>query len=338
MTDSHNMMVEYLDAGMFSLDNIFLILGSNSDSRIELRKQKFQLLIKLEKLTKGDIKDDISTVLAVSRDSVVTCPPRPEYVSGMERDKDGQVHSFSTTVEKSLIHSLPNTSKNYELRLTTQGQNIYRNEKSRSPFQPPAFDSIQWNTPEKELKVEKTTSEIPTTTVSSTDNTIVKVDSPFSPPDKQEWHKSSSWLSSLEARQQHNTQSIPALSNIDLNKEHHKFDETKRPKPRTKRPKISVYQHRDMHDAAPGVTPWTRYTEKPKTSEDSSWSSWSSKKTYAQCGYQSYSPRSEICCQGKTSRRQGIQPSCCGSQSYDTVFSKCCNGVVSLRSSPDANC
>ncbi|KAI8764135.1 hypothetical protein BgiBS90_030373, partial [Biomphalaria glabrata] len=52
-------------------------------------------------------------------------------------------------------------------------------------------------------------------------------------------------------RQSHNTDLIPAISNIDLNQEHHKAklhinlknEETKRPKARSKRPKISVYQH-----------------------------------------------------------------------------------------------
>ncbi|XP_055881467.1 uncharacterized protein LOC106054055 [Biomphalaria glabrata] len=237
--------------------------------------------------------------------------------------------------------------------LLCTAQNIYRNTQSKSPFQAPAVDETRWKQPEEKETVDTTVvPSVPPVTKQET-VALVKDRSPFSPPVKSEWHKTddlkpgvsqpSAWLSSLQARQSHNTDLIPAISNIDLNQEHHKAklhinlknEETKRPKARSKRPKISVYQHRDMHDTVPGVTPWTRYTDKPKVSEENTWSRG---QVNAQCGYQSYSPRTQICCQGQVLRRQGIQPSCCGTQTYDNVFNKCCNGIVSFKSAQDQNC
>ncbi|CAL1532078.1 unnamed protein product [Lymnaea stagnalis] len=271
-------------------------------------------------------------------------------------------------------------------------QNIYRNLKSQSPFQPPSDDVNQWitlkpgqkkipdvaqsknpvtmptSTPATTTLRLTTTTRPSTTAESKIKNGIVKEEtkegSPFGPPIKTEWHKPdqfpdnsrfrpspSPWLSSLEARQLHNADSIPAISNINVPKQvtsEETSDTTdsepvhgdkRRPKPRGKRPKMTVYQdnsHRDMHDAGPGVTPWTRYTEKPRQQEDVGGGS--AGRSNARCGWQRYAPRTQICCQGQVLRRQGIKPSCCGTEAYDTVFNKCCNGVLSFRSPQDPDC
>ncbi|GFR89133.1 galaxin [Elysia marginata] len=100
-------------------------------------------------------------------------------------------------------------------------------------------------------------------------------------------------------------------------------------------PKESVSnQEKDMHDPAPGVTQWTRYTPRPKVRGQEE----PSDAPTGRCGSSRYSPRSQICCQGRVQRRQGMKPSCCGRQSFDSAFSKCCDGIVSLRTSQQPEC
>ncbi|RUS75968.1 hypothetical protein EGW08_016275, partial [Elysia chlorotica] len=96
----------------------------------------------------------------------------------------------------------------------------------------------------------------------------------------------------------------------------------------------SHQESRDMHESAPGVTPWTRYTARPKVRGQEEPNDTRS----GRCGNLSYSPRSQICCQGRVQRRQGMTPACCGQQSFDSAYSKCCAGVVSLRTSQQADC
>ncbi|BFZ08833.1 hypothetical protein BsWGS_11872 [Bradybaena similaris] len=147
--------------------------------------------------------------------------------------------------------------------------------------------------------------------------------------------KSSQWLDSLEERHRDNIDSIPPLANIDV------LDTSKDSSNSKKRfkvkPKTSVYQEkgqRDIHDAEPGATPWTRYTDKPRVNEELSGSG----KANARCGKFKYNPRNQICCEGKVLRRHGVSPACCKAEAYDTVFNKCCNGVISIRTNGKSDC
>ncbi|CAG5127757.1 unnamed protein product [Candidula unifasciata] len=193
------------------------------------------------------------------------------------------------------------------------------------------------------------------------DRPVSNPGSPFSPPTSSKWQeqkqtarpsaggnrkpqqqkqhisngKSSQWLDSLEERQRDNVGSIPPLASIDVgdvNKDSNKSKKRFKVKPNT-----SVYQEkgqRDIHDAEPGATPWTRYTDKPRINEEVSGSG----KANARCGKFKYNPRNQICCQGKVLRRHGVSPACCKGEAYDTVFNKCCNGIISVRTNGQSDC
>ncbi|XP_059144500.1 uncharacterized protein LOC131931699 [Physella acuta] len=203
------------------------------------------------------------------------------------------------------------------------------------------------------VEVIKVPSNIVTSKLSSTPTDAGNRDrSPFSRPELVLWHNNTrlkqdnspeTWLSSVEARQKQNANDIPDILHIDLEREKSTQSSVRKIKYKMDRrkqhqPSISVYQdntQRDMHDAGPGLTPWTRYTTKPKVQGEISGSL---SKATGQCGYQRYSPRTQICCQGQIIRRQGIKPSCCGTLTYDAVFNKCCTGVVTFRSPVEPDC
>uniref|UniRef100_A0A0B6ZMA8 Galaxin-like repeats domain-containing protein n=1 Tax=Arion vulgaris TaxID=1028688 RepID=A0A0B6ZMA8_9EUPU len=231
----------------------------------------------------------------------------------------------------------------------------------QSPFTPPQdFKSKELTTKRVETT---TTTTLATTTVPvvvpkdvvvEQEKQVTNVGSPFSPPPKREWRenskpsrpvtvinrkesrdssdKSSPWLDSVEERQRENVDSIPPLAIINLGDSgnNHRRRFKGKPKPTTPQEK----GQKDMHDSEPGVTPWTRYTDKPRVKEEVSGST----KANARCGQQRYNPRKQICCQGRVARRHGLSPACCQGEAYDTVFNKCCNGVISVRTNGQADC
>ncbi|GFO43886.1 galaxin [Plakobranchus ocellatus] len=162
------------------------------------------------------------------------------------------------------------------------------------------------------------------------------VESPFSPPAESEWQDSQKFEPPATWREERERQPVPPTVRTD-----NRLGGSRRRPGIQRLPKASVYQERDnpkwdMHEEAPGVTPWTRYTPRPRVRGQEV--SQETRDSRARCGRLAYSPRRQICCQGEVKRRQGMKPSCCGRQPFDSAFSKCCDGVISLRTVQSSNC